>query len=163
MKAKILVISIVTMVLVLAFGPTGQAKERVFQGSLFTPVQIFPESDVVAGLRFSLLYGRQAAVTGLDIGLVAHTTTGTSKGVQYALVGYNEGNFTGWGDAAVNITMKDFEGFQFGVVNYAHHASGFQLGLVNYAESMHGLQIGLANIIKQGGQFPFMVIANWSL
>jgi len=27
---------------------------------------------------------------------------------------------------------------------------------------MHGLQIGAINIIKKGGVFPVMVIANWS-
>jgi hypothetical protein len=62
----------------------------------------------------------------------------------------------------VNFVRQDFEGFQWGIVNYARYANGFQLGLVNYAGSMKGLQIGLVNIIDQGGQFPVFPIVNWS-
>ncbi|MCK4656893.1 MAG: hypothetical protein KAT85_07655, partial [candidate division Zixibacteria bacterium] len=73
-----------------------------------------------------------------------------------------DGDFMGWQDNAVNIVHGNFEGFQWGVVNYANSANGFQLGLVNYARTLKGLQIGLVNIIKQGGAFPFFPIINWS-
>jgi hypothetical protein len=130
--------------------------------SLFTPIQIFPEKTPIFGVRFNLIYGRSVSVSGLDLGLVNHTTSGTTKGVQFGMVGYAQANFTGWQNNTVNVTKGDFEGFQWGIVNYARHASGFQLGLVNYAGSMRGLQIGLVNIIKQGGQFPVFPIVNWS-
>lgn len=155
------VIGILTLILA-ACPALAQEQAKPIQLSLFTPVQIFPEETPISGIRFNLLYGRNVSVTGLDLGLVNHTTTGTSKGVQFGLVAYAEANYTGWQNNSFNITMGDFEGFQWGVVNYAHHASGFQLGLVNYAESMNGLQIGLVNIIKQGGQFPVFPIVNWS-
>jgi hypothetical protein len=83
-------------------------------------------------------------------------------GVQFGLVGYAEADFVGWQDNWVNITKGDFEGFQWGLVNYARNGNGFQLGLVNYSYTMKGLQIGLVNIIKQGGQFPVFPIVNWS-
>lgn len=162
MKSRLFIIACLMIVTLLGVADHARAAKRVVQLSLVTPVQIFPESDIVSGLRFNLLYGRQATVTGLDVGLVNHTTTGISTGVQWGVVGYNEDSFKGWQDNVVNITMKDFEGFQWGVVNYAHNANGFQLGLVNYAYTMHGLQIGLVNIIKQGGQFPVFPIVNWS-
>ena len=85
-----------------------------------------------------------------------------SKGVQFGLVGLVDADFMGWQSTAVNLTKRNFEGFQWGIVNYAGHANGFQLGLVNYAVTMKGLQIGLVNIIKQGGQFPVFPIVNWS-
>ncbi len=138
------------------------AQEKPIQLSLFAPVQIVSESNAIAGIRLSLIYGKNTHVSGLDWGLVSHSTSGQSKGVQWGLVGLNDANFVGWQGTAVNITKGNFEGFQWGIVNYAGHASGFQLGFVNYAVTMNGLQIGLVNIIKQGGQFPVFPIVNWS-
>ena len=138
------------------------AQEKPIQLALFTPIQIFPEETPITGVRLSLIYGRSSKVTGLDWGLISHTTSGLSKGVQFGLVGLADAEFMGWQNSAVNITKGNFEGFQWGVVNYANHASGFQLGFVNYAVTMKGLQVGLVNVIKQGGQFPVFPFVNWS-
>ena len=138
------------------------AQEKPIQLSLFSPVQLVAEDNAISGVRLSLLYGKNKYVTGLDWGLVSHCTSGMSKGVQFGLVGLVDTDFMGWQSTAVNITKGNFEGFQWGFVNYAGHANGFQLGFVNYAMTMHGLQIGLVNIIKQGGQFPVFPIVNWS-
>jgi len=152
-------------ILILMFASTplsAETKNAPVQLSLFTPVQIFPDDYTISGIRLSLLYGRNASVTGLDWGFVNHTTSGVSKGVQFGFLAIVEADFTGWQNNAFNIVQGDMEGFQWGVVNYAGYANGFQLGLVNYAVSMKGLQIGLINIIKQGGQFPVFPIVNWS-
>lgn len=138
------------------------AQQKPIQLSLFTPVQLFPETDAITGIRLNFLYGRNTTVVGLDLGLVNHTTTGLSKGWQTGLVGIVDSDFIGWQDNAVNVVKGNFEGFQLGIVNHANYASGLQLGLVNYARSMKGLQIGLINIIGQGGQFPIFPIVNWS-
>ena len=137
-------------------------EKKPIQVSLFTPIQIFPENTDIAGIRFNFLYGRNASVTGLDIGLVNHTTKGVSKGVQYGLVGVAEDRFVGFQTNFINVTQADFEGFQWGFVNHGNDVNGFQLGFVNYARTMKGLQIGLVNIIKEGGQFPVFPIVNWS-
>lgn len=140
-----------------------QAQEtRPIQLSLVTPVQIFSEEYSITGVRLNLLYGRNASVSGLDVGLVNHTTAGESVGLQHGLVGINDADFMGFQDCGVNITSGNFEGFQCGIVNYADYMNGFQLGLVNYVRSAKGLQIGLLNIIRQGGQFPVFPIVNWS-
>ena len=139
-----------------------QAENRPIQLALVTPIQLFPEDYSITGVRLNLLYGRNVSVSGLDIGLVNHTTTGTFKGLQYGLVGLADSNFLGWQDCVVNVTSGRCEGLQYGLVNYARNMSGLQLGLVNYAKSMKGLQIGLVNIIRQGGQFPVFPIVNWS-
>lgn len=150
------------LIVLMLISTSVMAEKQPVQLSLFNPIQIFPEGDNVSGLRINFLYGKNTTVTGLDIGLVNHNTLGLSKGVQWGFVGIVEENFMGFQANSFNITKKNFEGFQWGFVNYAGHANGFQLGLVNYAQSMKGLQIGLINIIKTGGQFPVFPIVNWS-
>jgi len=139
-----------------------QSETKPVQLALVTPIQIFNEQTAIKGVRLNLIYGRNVALTGLDIGLVNHTTTGPFQGVQWGLAGIADGSFTGAQWNAVNIVYDDFEGFQWGLVNYANHANGFMLGFVNYAVTARGLQIGLINIIKQGGAFPVFPIVNWS-
>ena len=139
------------------------AQDKPVQLALFNPIQIFDENTSITGLRISLLYGKNKTVSGLDWGLVNHTTSGVSKGVQFGMVGIVESDFVGWQNNGVNITHGSFEGLQWGLVNYAGSVSGVQLGLVNYAANMKkGLQIGLINIIKTGGQFPVFPIVNWA-
>jgi hypothetical protein len=142
--------------------PAQAQEDSPIQLALFTPIQIFPENYSISGVRLNLLYGRNVAVTGVDFGLINHTTSGETVGFQWGGIGLADGDFVGWQDNVVNVVRNDFEGFQWGLVNYANHASGFQLGLVNYAVTLHGLQIGLVNVIKQGGQFPVFPIINWS-
>ncbi len=138
------------------------AETRPIQLALVTPVQIFPESYSINGLRISLLYGRNANVSGLDIGLVTHTTSGKSMGVNWGGVNLTDANFTGLQVGWVNYCKGDFEGLQYGFFNHAEYANGLQLGFVNHAGRLKGLQIGLVNIIQKGGQFPVFPIVNWS-
>jgi len=142
--------------------PAFSQEEKPIQLSLFSPVQIFPEETPIAGLRLSLLYGKNSSVVGLDWGLVSHTTAGISMGWQTGFIGINDADFVGFQNSWANITKGSFEGLQFGLVNHANHASGIQIGFINYSVTLHGIQIGLVNIIKQGGQFPVFPIVNWS-
>jgi len=139
-----------------------RAQTHPIQLSLVTPLQIFPETDSIGGVRFNLLYGRNVSVTGLDVGLVNHTTTGSFIGLQHGLVGIVDSDFTGGQHGGVNVVQGRCEGVQWGMVNFANEMSGLQFGLVNYARKMKGIQIGLVNMIKQGGQFPVFPIVNWS-
>jgi hypothetical protein len=154
-------IGLAVLAVVLVSAPAS-AGNRPIQLALVTPVQIVPEDESITGVRLNFIYGKNVFVTGLDLGLVNHTTTGKSKGLQYGILGIADGDFVGWQDNFVNIVKSDFEGFQSGFVNHANFANGVQLGLVNYAASMKGLQIGLVNIIGQGGAFPVFPIVNWS-
>jgi hypothetical protein len=156
MKKKILFLTLLILAPLSA-----QARERPVNLALLTPIQIFPDTDSIVGFRFSLLYGRNAAFTGLDLGLCNHTT-GPFKGVQFGLAGIAEKGFLGWQDNFVNVTTGKMEGLQFGAFNYAEHARGVQLGLVNYAGTISGIQIGIVNIIRKGGMLPVMVIFNGS-
>jgi hypothetical protein len=162
MSRKYRVIIALAVFCLILLSSTIQAQEKPIQLSLFAPVQLFSENTAIKGIRLNLLYGRNVSVTGLDWGLVNHTTTGDFLGVQFGVVGYTEANFTGWQDNWVNVVKGNFEGLQWGAVNYANNAKGLQLGFVNYAVTMNGLQIGLVNIIKQNGAFPVFPIVNWS-
>ncbi len=152
------------------------AQEQPVQLSLFTPIQIVPESQGVSAIRLNLIYSANKSVKYFDWGLVNVTTGGASAGVQWALVSINKGSFSGWQASAAAITGGQFkglqsgwftsakqgEGVQWGLVNTAEYWNGLQFGFVNYAQRLHGVQIGLINIIKSGGQFPFFPIVNWS-
>lgn len=162
MSNRIIISLVICLMAIPALSTQVLAQSKPIQLSLFTPVQIFDENIPISGVRLSLLYGRSVSVTGLDWGLVNHTTSGKSMGVQFGLVGIADADFVGWQDNAVNVVKGNFEGLQWGVVNYAHYANGLQLGFVNFAGSMKGLQIGLVNIIDSGGQFPIFPIVNWS-
>lgn len=154
---------------------TAAAQERPVQVALFFPVQAFPETDAVRGLRISFIYGKNADLTGLDIGLVSHTTR-SFLGVQFGFAGIAEGTFTGAQlNSVVNLSRGTFEGVQWGAVNsvdqgqgvqlsgvsLARQFRGLQIGIVNYAESLDGVQLGLVNIIKHGGAFPVLPLVNW--
>jgi len=162
MSMKFCVIMITALIALAFVSAPAQAEQRPIQLSLVTPIQIFPEADPIVGLRINLLYGRSASVAGLDWGLINHTTTGKSQGLQIGLVGINDADFVGIQYNTFNISGGSVEGLQWGFINYANYANGLQLGFVNYAKSMKGIQIGLINIIKQGGQFPVFPIVNWS-
>ena len=162
MTRKFWTLLALTIMTIMTIIPSAMAKDRPIQLALFAPIQLFPESNSITGIRLSLIYGKNTSVTGLDWGLVNHTTAGRSMGVQFGLVGLADADFLGWQDNAINIVKGDFEGLQWGFVNYADHANGLQLGFVNYARTLKGLQIGLVNIIKQGGAFPVFPIINWS-
>ena len=130
--------------------------------SLFTPISIAKESDSVSAFRFNLIYGKNTSVQVLDLGLVNHTTSGLSKGLEWGFVNYGEADFKGVQLGAGNIQNGSFNGFQWGFVNSTGNMDGFQLAFINIAQKMHGLQIGLVNVIKEGGQFPVFPIVNWS-
>lgn len=151
------------VILLLILPKAIEAQDKPVQIAIINPIQLFNENNSITGLRINLLYGRNRSVTGIDFGLINHTTNGTSTGVQWGFVGINNGNFVGWQNDGVNITHENFEGLQWGIVNYAGSVNGVQIGLVNYAANMKkGLQIGLVNIIKRGGQFPVFPIVNWA-
>lgn len=150
---------------------------KPIQLSLLNPVQIFPESSSVKGVRLSLIYGRNVNVTGLDVGLVNHTTK-DFKGLQLGLVGLNDGDFWGWQwnymanfsqgtveglqtSSVANIT-QGLKGFQFGMINVAEDVDGFQLGFINVTNRLHGLQIGILNVASGKEKFSVLPIVNWS-
>lgn len=168
--------AVCVLLLALPALPAQGQQDHPIQLSLVTPIQLFPEDESVRGVRLNILYGRNTFMTGLDYGLVNHTTR-DFLGVGIGLVNLTDGDVTGLHSGFVNITEGAFEGLQYGAVNTAasvhgvqigmvNHSPnyrGLQLGIVNYAERMNGVQVGLVNIIRFGGVLPVMPFVNWSL
>lgn len=141
---------------------TSVAGDKPINLSLVTPISIAKETDAVTAFRFNLIYGKNTSVKVVDLGLVNHTTSGISKGLQWGIVNMAEGDFKGAQLATVNYNPGSFEGLQWGFVNHTMSGEGLQLGFINYAKKIHGLQIGLINIISEDGFLPFFPIVNWS-
>jgi hypothetical protein len=168
---------VVAALVVLGSGLAGagvQAGEaKPVQLALWSPAQIFAPGTAIHGVRLNLIYGVNAEMVGLDVG-IANRTTGDCKALQYGIVGLVEGKFTGWQDNFINVST-DFEGFQsgayngadscrgfqWGFVNNTKSMRGFQLAFVNLTEQMHGLQIGLVNVIRAKDSLPILPIVNW--
>ena len=136
------------------------AADKPINLSLFTPVSMAKEGESVTAFRFNLLYGKNASVGVVDLGLVNQTTT-LSHGLQWGVVNFNEGSESGLQIATVNYNKGTTKGLQWAAVNYAETAGGLQVAFVNYARKIDGVQIGAINIIKEGGFLPVMIIANW--
>lgn len=162
MKRRITLVLFAAGIMLVTLSSAISAQSKPINVALFNPIQVFPESNSIEGLRINFIYGKNVAMTGLDWGLVNHVGTGEFKGIQWGFINICDGNATGWQSGLLNLDNRDVKGFQWGWFNKGNHVNGFQLGLVNMAESMYGLQIGLVNFIKTGGQFPVFPIINWS-
>jgi hypothetical protein len=138
------------------------AAEKPINLSLFTPISLAKADDGVTAFRFNLIYGRNTSVKVIDIGLINHTTTGLSSGLQWGGLNMTEGGMAGLQLGGINYNKGATKGVQVATINYAATGGGLQLALINYAEKIDGFQIGAINIIKEGGFLPVMIIANWS-
>jgi hypothetical protein len=152
----------ILFLILIVFQLPAYSQSKPCQIALVNPAQIHPEETHISGFRWNIIYGKNASVTGIDVGFINHTTEGLSKGFQGGFIGINDADFIGWQDNAFNITRGNVEGVQTGFYNSADNVNGIQIGIVNYARSMKGFQIGLVNIISQGGAFPVFPIINWS-
>jgi hypothetical protein len=173
---KQIILSVAALLLILPALGAAQSSKPI-NVALFDPIQIFPEDNSITGVRLNLIYGKNVAMTGIDLGLVNAVGSGEFQGLQWGLINLDDGKATGiqWGGVNipngeftglevgwVNFANSNVEGVQYGFVNKGGHVHGLQLGFVNYAESMKGLQIGFINVIKTGGEFPVFPIVNWS-
>lgn len=164
-------------VVCLQFSGVAQAQSSgPIQLALVPPIQLFPPSADINGLRISFIFGDNHNMSGLDLGL-ANRATGNFTGVQFGIVGLVEGDGLGWMDnwlfsqvggrfsgvqSAFVTQTNNMHGLQWGVVNLADNMSGLQFGIYNQAESLHGLQIGIVNVARNAVGHPVLVIINWA-
>ena len=78
---------LIAAAIALGLGNSAVAQGKPIQLALVNPIQIFDEQTSIAGLRFSLLYGKNTSVSGVDLGFVNFTTSGTSQGIE---LGFDE-------------------------------------------------------------------------
>lgn len=120
------------------------------------------------GLTFGLWNSMSDESAGFSWGLVNYADTYT--GVHWGLLNLTQKDFSGWQDGVINYTARDFTGLQSGVINVAGHCTGLQFGVFNYSDKLTGLQIGALNITAQNHWFNHLPnqfaacfpIVNWS-
>jgi len=159
MKRRSVVWSALTITMLSALPAV--AAEKPINLSLITPVSLVKAEDGVSAFRFNFIYGKNTSVRVIDLGLINQTTT-MSNGLQWGFLNLTEGAEKGIQLGGINYNKGTTDGFQWGGVNYAEQAGGLQLAFVNFARKTTGVQIGAINIIKEGGMFPVMIIANWA-
>ena len=130
---------------------------------LADPVQLPQANYNVAGLRWSIFYGSNFTVSGIDVGLVgrvndsftglaltaADWVEGDVVGAQLSgVASIIKGNATGFQMAPfVNYNHGVFTGFQTGLVNYDGTFNGLQFGGLNWDKGLcYGLQVGVGNV-----------------
>ncbi len=137
-----------------------------------------PDDARVSGFRFSLLYGENEEMSGLDVGLLSISETsklsgvafvfGISKvnvemdgGAAFSLINFHTGKDTGLNAAFINKVNSAENAVDLGFVNIADGTTMLDIGGLNIAKSTT-TQVGFINITKQlkGFQFGFVNIAN---
>jgi hypothetical protein len=127
-----------------------------FQVSIYNPIQLFDEHKDIIGLRLSFLYGKNADIFGIDLGLGVNGSDNVT-GIQIAGI-YNLYNnypsynirepstvkgiqIAGLENTTNNLYGIQIGGFRNGVTD---GAAGIQIALYeNRARTMKGIQIAL--------------------
>lgn len=130
-----------------------------------------PDDPNVAGMRFSVLHGKNQSVSGLDLGLLSMSETsrltglalvaGVSKvtgemasGAAFSLMNYHTGRDSGVNGAFINLLNDAGGAFNLGFVIIARGATLADLGGVNVSKRS-AAQIGFLNITKEIEVFQF--------
>ena len=149
----------------------------VFQYSIFSPIQLFPENYDVYGLRINALYGENRSIYGVDLGMysalsqdmygfqlagVACSRDGDAFGVSVAsIANMSIGDDAGLSVAGfMNLASGEFTGLQIGAVCRAQKFNGVQVGVFNHCDDFKGFQFGLVNICRNQS-LPFTVLLNF--
>jgi hypothetical protein len=139
-----------------------------------------PSDPDVNGVRFSVLYGKNDSVRGLDIGLLSISETKTLSGVglvlgigkvtgemdggaHFSLINIHTGRDSGLNAAFINKLNEADGAVDIGFVNIADgetlldigglnvsKSSTAQLGFINITDEIKGFQLGFINIAKNG-------------
>ncbi len=167
MKLRTTLSSLLTGLALLAGAASAKA-DAVFQFGFFAPdLQLVSADRDVRGLRLNFVYGENANVSGVDLGIVNSTTgdftgfgwapganivRGDALAIQWSWIySHTRGQFTGWQSGALSrVTGANSQGFQSGWVNFAENDfTGLQFGLFNRSAAMHGVQIAFVNWTDQ--------------
>lgn len=155
-------------------GNDSGAETAHFQFSILSPIQLVDAQKNISGLRLTLLYGENADVSGVDLGLginyyknltgiqIAglinhdgdaghpHFTGNTVKGIQIAgLMNMSDAAVSGIQLAGLGSTADSLSGLQISILanGVTNDATGIQVGLLgnNVGGEMKGVQVGFFN------------------
>jgi hypothetical protein len=129
---------------------------RPIQLSLVPSVQLYPETTSIQGARLAIV-GRNAKVQGVDFGLVTFTT-GDFSGVSWGIANIVDGKVQGYQNTVVNYSRGEVEGMQWGILNRAATMTGVQWAIVNLVDSkMTGWELGGLNLVQKGHSKGFLL------
>jgi hypothetical protein len=133
-----------------------------------------PSDPDVNGLRFSLFYGENRSMNGLDLGFVSVSESDTlsglalvfgvskvdaamTNGAAISLINFHSGTDRGLNAAFINKVNSVESGLVFGFVNVADGSTSVDIGGLNLADSSTA-QVGFVNIAREirGFQFGFI-------
>jgi len=130
-----------------------------------------PDDPDVSGMRFSLLYGKNQSMSGLDLGLLSmsetskmsglalvagvHKVTGEmSSSASFSLMNYHTGMDSGMNGAFINVLNDAGGAFNLGFIIIAKGATLADLGGINISKSSK-VQIGFLNVTQELETFQF--------
>ena len=153
--------------------------DQFLQVSLTPDAQLVSEDESVCGLRLSLPYGRNASVTGVDLGFVTDTTQDASALQLAGVCNFVDQNATGLQVAIVNSVWNQMTGCQLGLLfntdnkfsgigiaggvnRFSEEGTGILIGgCGNYGNVLNGAQIGLCNVATYSSGLQIGVV-NWA-
>ena len=140
------------------------AAEKPLNLSLFTPISLAKATDSVSGFRFNLDLRREyVGERSWTLGLINHTTSGLSNGLQWGASTTPKGHSAASRSRPSTSTRARRRVSSGARSTTPSTAGGLQLAVVKLRRrEIQGVQIGVLNIIKEGGMFPLMIIANWN-
>jgi hypothetical protein len=168
----------------LASSHIAQASSSPFGLAVVPGIQYPADDYILMGMRIGVLWGNQAEMYGLDLGVLGNVTQAAFGGTAISgIFNINKGTANVWGlqfagIGNFNLGQTDVHGVQASLLmNYnpadasIHGLSiaplnlgagtkvyGLQVGVFNQADTVYGLQIGLINVAKtlHGVQIGFL-------
>lgn len=120
----------------------------LFQLSIFSPLQLFPERYVIGGLALGLIQTDNAEVYGVQYAPIS--AAGKMGGVQTGIL-CSADDMYGFQAGGLFNQAKNVYGAQFGAINLAGTVRGVQIGFLNMAKNLKGIQIGFLNVLSDPG------------
>ncbi len=112
-----------------------------FQLSIFSPIVFPPAEDNIEGFRLNLIYGKNEYVSGIDIGVIQHTTQ-NSEGFQLGIFNWGK-TMNGLQLSMVGNKTEKNNGVQISTgFNLSTESNGLQIApMLNFAKTINGQQI----------------------
>lgn len=171
MRTALVGLSIV-MSMVMAIECRAETNKRMSPyGIAFLEDSQYPAVDMsVKGMRLCVIYGENADVWGLDIGIFGCRVNGNLFGLELAgvisSVGLSSGSVQMGGIASIceedfcgcqisgiaNSTGQAVYGGQVSIFNMAQSIYGTQIGVINRCERAQGVQIGVVNFAEKANR-----------
>jgi hypothetical protein len=144
------------LTLIASTAQAAEPKAAPFQLALWNPLQIIQSERSIHGFRYSLFWGVNQDLSGLDISTIASQANGSVRGCQLGvMLNTVGGDFTGFQTSLLNTVGGNFSGFQFGLFSDSTggHVRGMQWSLTggSSAGEITGVQSsGFINSMKRG-------------